>query len=229
MRAINPGNGAILQAVYKPTPAQLAAGLLAGTTALASPGPNTVIVPLAWSFVYKFNNFAYFTTTNDNLTFQYQTPGAPNLYATQVSSLVIAAASEYAFRLPSTTLANVLLAADAQGLPLQIQGGTYNAGPILTTTLNAGGSGYAVNDTGTITTGSADATYIVTSIGAGGAVTGYTITSGGTHYPPATAVATATGGAQPGVGTGFKVNIVTVQIGDGSLEITIFYGIVQVT
>lgn len=69
------------------------------------------------------------------------------------------------------------------------------------------GTGYVVGDTGTINGGSTPATYIVTAITGGGAVTAIHITFGGTGYTNDTTRATTTGGAQPGVGTGLTVTI----------------------
>lgn len=92
-------------------------------------------------------------------------------------------------------------------------------GPISQSNLASGGTGYAVNDTGTLHMAGAsnDATYIVTSV-SGGVVTGYTLTGVGTLYPvtpngttePAT---TATGGAQAGVGVGLTFNCVVLPAG----------------
>jgi hypothetical protein len=88
---------------------------------------------------------------------------------------------------------------------------------ITAATVAAGGSGYAVNDTGFISGSGigASARYVITSV-SGGAVTAFTVTQGGTDYPegsalPATEV-TTTGGAQPGSGTGFKVTITATAV-----------------
>jgi hypothetical protein len=80
------------------------------------------------------------------------------------------------------------------------------ASAIVLMNLNAGGSLYAVGDTGTINGGGTLATYTVTSIGAGGAVTGFSFTVGA-GYNTGTNVATTTGGSQPGSGTGLTFNI----------------------
>jgi hypothetical protein len=110
------------------------------------------------------------------------------------------------------------------GLLVTITTGTSPA-PISSATLNSGGSGYVVNDTGTILSGSANATYIVNTVGALGVVTAATLTNPGTAYNTATNVSTATGGAQPGVGTGLTFDIVvptlhpvsSVKTGTGSV------------
>jgi hypothetical protein len=100
---------------------------------------------------------------------------------------------------------------------IPLGGGTYylaqSTTAISTATLNSGGTGYAVNDTGTIVqSGGSGATYIVNSVSSGAVVT-FTITSGGTGYSTATGVLTAKGGAQPGAGSGFTVNITALGVG----------------
>src|SRR4051812_23055237 len=77
--------------------------------------------------------------------------------------------------------------------------GTGSAGSITGSAVNAGGSGYALADTGTIAGGTAG-TYIVTGVSGSGAVTAYTVTAGGSAYAVGSH-ATATGGGQAGSGT----------------------------
>ena len=84
------------------------------------------------------------------------------------------------------------------------------AGEITSSSVTAGGTGYAVNDTGTITTANGNATYIVDTVSGGGAVLTFTLTSGGTGYSVGAGNTTAEGGAQPGSGTGFTVDILTI-------------------
>lgn len=77
-----------------------------------------------------------------------------------------------------------------------------------------GGSGYANGDTGTISGGTANtaATYTVTGQSAG-VVTSVSVTAGDyTVFPPnsGTGVATASGGAQPGSGTGLLLDLTPV-------------------
>lgn len=95
-----------------------------------------------------------------------------------------------------------------------------SGGAISTATLGSvsgsGGSGYAVGDTGTISNAANGATlaiYQVTSVGSGGAVTGFSITGGGTNYIVMNNVQTATGGSQPGSGSGLLVNVTAVTAG----------------
>ncbi len=83
-----------------------------------------------------------------------------------------------------------------------------SVGPIPAVAVLAGGASYAVGDTGTISTGGANATYQVLQVTSTGMVTAILLTSAGTGYTTGLGVATATGGGQPGSGTGLTVNIV---------------------
>lgn len=84
------------------------------------------------------------------------------------------------------------------------------AGTGLTIDVTGLGGGYAAGDTGTIQGGTTQATYIVNSVDANGNVLTYTISNGGAGYVVQNNVMTATGGAQPGIGAGFTININTV-------------------
>lgn len=101
---------------------------------------------------------------------------------------------------------------------------TRATGSILTSALSplfASGSGYVVNDTGTFGNGTG-ATYIVTSVSSG-AVTGYTVTAAGTGYQVGIVNGMA-GGAQPGVGIGFAINILTITpLGTGPVTFVMPY------
>lgn len=100
-------------------------------------------------------------------------------------------------------------------------------GPIVTATVQAAGTGYAVNDTGTIipTSGTPRATYKVLTVdGLGAVLTFQVVTAGGplydtTHNP----LSTATGGAQAGVGVGFTVNVTVIPPADGALYYVVEY------
>ncbi|HEX4002663.1 MAG TPA: hypothetical protein VHX36_08445 [Candidatus Acidoferrales bacterium] len=86
-----------------------------------------------------------------------------------------------------------------------------SGGPILTDSLSAGGSGYAVGDTGTIAGGVVVATYKVTAVATvrrtTGVVSTFTITSAGAGYAVAVGAATT---KTSGKGTGLTINILTV-------------------
>lgn len=83
----------------------------------------------------------------------------------------------------------------------------YPAGQIATAALNAGGTGYAVGDKVYVNTGGGNAILTVASLSTT-AVATFTITYGGTGYAVGTGVATT---AITGTGTGFKINISTLQ------------------
>lgn len=85
-----------------------------------------------------------------------------------------------------------------------------SSGAIGTNVLNAGGAGYAVNDTGIILAGNNDATYVIDSVSFIGAVLTYHLVVQGTGYSVATNVPTAPSGSQPGVGHGFSIDITSV-------------------
>jgi hypothetical protein len=98
------------------------------------------------------------------------------------------------------------------GTPTAQAGAQPGVGTGLTIDISAVGGAYAPNDTGTIQGGTTSAAYLVTSVDATGNVLTYTITDGGAGYVVQNNVMTATGGAQPGIGIGFTINIATVAI-----------------
>ncbi|MGA8224000.1 MAG: hypothetical protein WB780_20290 [Candidatus Acidiferrales bacterium] len=81
------------------------------------------------------------------------------------------------------------------------------SGSIVTATLGAGGVGYAVGDTGTITGSSCavPGSYKVHTLSVTAVVTFY-LTYGGNNCTTTATAATTDAGAQPGVGSGFTVN-----------------------
>lgn len=84
------------------------------------------------------------------------------------------------------------------------------SGFISAVAINAGGTGYALGDTGTINGGVYPQSYSVSGV-SGGAVTGITLTeNGGGGYSTGTNIATTRGLTQPGSGTGLTVNITAV-------------------
>jgi hypothetical protein len=109
---------------------------------------------------------------------------------------------------------------------LLVGSGNLDAGPIATSSVNNPGAGYAPGDTGTLTAGSADATYQVTTVGGGGAVTGFNITAPGQAYDVGTSGTSPTSGGGDGT---FTINVNTVQSGDGDLFVTVLYTLVDST
>ncbi len=88
---------------------------------------------------------------------------------------------------------------------------TGAGGPIASVSIDNGGTGYLVNDTVTISGGTGDATYSVTSINSSGGVTALTQVSAGTTYTASPSTATATTG---GTGSGLTISI--LQIANGA-------------
>jgi hypothetical protein len=77
-----------------------------------------------------------------------------------------------------------------------------------------GGTGYIANDTGVIPgAAGTQATYTVNTVDADGAVLTFTLSAAGTGYLAGNGYPTQVGGAQPGLGTGFTINILTVSAG----------------
>lgn len=87
-----------------------------------------------------------------------------------------------------------------------------HSGGVLTTSIASVGSGYAVGDTGDFFSdqGGFGATYVITSVDESSAVTGYTLTSGGEGYSVTGLLFSENSGSQPGSGSGFLLNILSV-------------------
>lgn len=77
--------------------------------------------------------------------------------------------------------------------------------------LNQGGASYAVGDTGIIDGAEGiDATYVVNTVDVNGAVLTYTLSYAGVGYSVGTDIGTLAFGSQPGIGTGFTIDISSV-------------------
>lgn len=100
-------------------------------------------------------------------------------------------------------------------------------GPITSSVLNSGGALYAADDTGIVSVGGEDATYIINTVDGGGAVLTYTLTAPGNSYTTTANVPTETGGGQPGVGTGFTLDITVSVPGTGTGQIDLVYKIID--
>lgn len=104
------------------------------------------------------------------------------------------------------------------------------AGPIVTSALDDGGLGYAVGDTGEIVVDfyNPTAQYVIDTVApVTGAVLTYHLTSAGNGYSTLdNPLDTATSGAQPGIGTGFTVNVTAIPPTDGTLYVTAYYKVI---
>lgn len=232
--SLGPGQAALLSLTTSLSSADILA-LSPGTKVVVpAPGAGKIIIVLGMAFSFHFGTVAYSGPFGDTLTPSYNDGVPTNLLeldlqnaSTGIVGLVTAALSQLAYKGGQVIEPLAALSAAANTAVI-LTGSGYNFGPIVTSTLGAGGAGYAANDTGTITTGSGNATYKVLTVGGGGAVLTYQITAPGTKYATANGVATATGGAQPGVGVGFTVNITAVTLGDGTLKVTTYYQVLAV-
>lgn len=91
---------------------------------------------------------------------------------------------------------------------------TATGGAIATQSLGDAGTGYAANDTGVVLgAGGTRATYTINTVDLTGAVLTFTISAAGTGYLAGNGYQTQPAGAQPGSGSGFTVNILTVTAG----------------
>jgi len=225
--SIGAGASALLENVVTLTSAQILA--MPGTVpiVLPAPGAGKVNVVLGAEFVYSAGTRLYLPTAGDQLNHVYTPVGT--LALTQGANNVLSAArSAVAFTGGNMTGAELILAGvDNEAVGLLSQA-AYTNGPIVTATLGAGGAGYAVNDTGTIQDGDDTATYKVLTVGAGGAVLTFQVTAAGTSYNVENAIPTVNGGAQPGVGVGFTINVTAVNPGNGTLKVVTYYQIIPV-
>lgn len=221
------GQQAMLVTTVGLTAAQIRALGTTHPTLVQAPGAGMIIVPLGFAVFYSFGTkpFLFVTGGSDKILPAY----SPSLdgTGTEIDNQITRATSCY-FYTGTFPGPNPILPGDDNQAIVMLTASDYTNGPIATTTLGAGGLAYLANDTGTISTGSADATYKVLTVGAGGAVLTFQITGAGTSYATGNGVATATGGAQPGVGAGFTVNITAVTQGDGTLKVVTYYQIVPV-
>lgn len=227
----NPGLGAgqqaMLVATTNLTAAQIRALNSSPITVVGAPGAGKLLLPLGVALVYSFGTRAYKFPTGgaDNIDLQYS-PSADGIGITFTNTITGGVSTfTYSGAFPGPV---TILPGDDNSAIRIIANFNYTNGPIATATLGAGSAGYAPNDTGTITTGSGDATYKVLTVGGGGAVLTFQITGAGTSYATGNGQATAVGGAQPGVGAGFTVNITAVNAGDGTLKVVTFYQIIPV-
>lgn len=194
---------------------------------IPAPGAGKIIVPIFGAISLNLGSIPFNGNGADQLTIGYATSG-DNAFPNSFNGIIEAAQSAILAQSAGyTNPLDISPGDDNQAIQLTALE-LYNTGPILTTTLGAGGTGYAINDTGSITTGNGDATYKVLTVGALGAVATYAITFPGTEYSTGAGQATATGGAQPGVGINFTVNVTAVSPGNGSVRVTVYYQIIPV-
>lgn len=188
--------------------------------ALAAPGANKLLVVTQSTVIYTFGTRKYLCSGSESGAFSYvNDPGdkTPTFdWSAAGSRFSDTGASPFFAFIPD----------DVDSAMEYTAACDFNLGSINTVTINAAGLGYAVGDTGTISTAFVDGNYIITGVGALGVVT--SLTASGGQTATTTGSATSTGGGQPGVGTGLTVNITAVNKGDGTATVTGFSKIVTI-
>jgi hypothetical protein len=218
-----------LQSVTQLSAAQINALSVTPVQLVPAPGAGKVVLVFGVAFVFAAGTILYQTSGADTQSIFYA--GDPTKTLTQLFSNLITKfplSSSFAYQPGGVALTVFLLPGDTNKAVQISAASPFDQGAIATSSLGAGGAGYVANDTGTITTGNGDATYKVLTVDGGGAVLTYQITNPGTGYNTGNGQATAVGGAQPGVGAGFTVNVLTVNLGNGTLKVVTYYQIIPV-
>lgn len=202
------------------------------TQILAAPGSGNVVTAVKATFEWKPGTCGFASTMTP--TFFWSGSGfdlmdTPNGNGVNLGFLTpVAYVLQHNATAGSSSVANVARSLiENIAVVLGKEGATdpERAGPIVTSSLAAGGTGYAVGDTGTINTQAytGGATYTVNTVSAGAVVT-YTINSGGDGYrTTVNPVATTKGGAQAGSGSGFTINVNSIPAADGDIYATLWY------
>ena len=210
---------------------------------LSAPGAGRLIVPIGGQYVLTAGTHVYDLFNGGDIQIRYvgstgfitvTAAGFLNVLANRnVAGFYLGTTftpSPFSFTQslfdPVSTFANT-------GLEAFIGAGhTLNVGTIAAASVAAGGSGWVVNDFFTVTNyGNADAIGQVTSIGGGGAVTGFIITNPGTEYGTDSNPVGCTANG-PSVGVGLSINITAItptQLGDGTVVLTLYYMTVPVS
>ncbi len=215
----------LLAAPFSLTALQLASLDTVPITLVAAPGASLFLVPHfvtakqaapvnasgAWADQILFTLPSPFTAT-----------AGSTVPALNIASPSPAVPTAYASSIPTAGFAVVKASAENQPL-IALGAAAMRSGGVQTAVLNAGGSGYAVNDTGTIDGGAGTAaTYKVLTVDGGGAVLTFSVLTPGTKYGLATGATTTAAGAQAGIGTGLTLDLTAIYLG-GAVSGTLYY------
>lgn len=218
------GSGLLLTASVELTAAEVLALDSVPIQVVAAPGSGKAISVVKAVGVYTFVSRKFSKDPNGSSTLlkiRWGASSATDETWTDLYSAISGAISAASDNVNATFLTDVP-SADYDNQPLSLASAhSLRFGPIATSTKNAGGTGYAPGDTGTVDgAGSADATYVIDTVDGGGAVLTYHLDASGTAYEDTIGVTTT---ASSGGGSGFTIDITDVAKGNGTLEITIYY------
>jgi hypothetical protein len=190
-------------------------------------GQAAVVVLATFEFVTGVATYA-----GNAVTLNYTNAAGPLACPTTIIGLMTTAAhfgSRWTSEGPSTQVLIPLAQIDGQPIYVASAVDPPWSGPIVTTALNNGGTGYAIGDTGTLDGGGVLADYIVDTVDLiTGAVLTYNLTSFGDLYTVTVGDTTTPGGGQPGIGAGLLLDIVDIVPADGDLYVTVQYVLVPV-
>lgn len=180
--------------------------ILDGTGAWLVPGgfPLTGGTPSGGS-LYKTGDTIVLQATNGGLQTAF-----PQIKITAIQNNPVEGLNLVNFGTAYTTASNVAVTpiqpqqGNGSGLTLNI---TAVSGQVVSFTGATAGSGYAVGDTGSILGSGQNASYQVTAVGGGGAVTVARLLTQGSGYASATVPTARSNPFPPNIGTGLTVNI----------------------
>ncbi len=187
---------------------------------------GTILLPNKVVLGYKYQIGPY-ATNSANFVLSWGPPIIPATVpnSTTVATILegVADTTQVVFNLSQITTADLIANFDCLGKNLTLTlDAAVDGAPLIGIDVFDGGTGYAVDDTGTIDGGDSGATYIVTSED-GGVVTGVLLTAGGIGYTSGSGVATSTGGGQPGAGTGLALVTTSALVFGSALRCTCFF------
>lgn len=230
MRVQNPGLAAGQVASLLAITTFSAADILALSTSpkilVPAPGAGKVINVQEFALVFTAGTFPFYNGNGDQVDVFYQGSAVDLVDPSALSgNLAVAATNYFATSAPGSSSSFSSVASPYVNTAVVLSGVNYNGGPIQTMAVNAGGSGYAVNDTGHVTGGNGVAEYKVTAVGAGGAVTSVSVVLGGAGYVNATGAATT---VLTGAGNGALTLNTTTNQGNGTMKTYTYYTILPV-
>jgi hypothetical protein len=198
-----------------------------------APGPGKMIVPVCLVGHFVAGSITYATTDTGWFwllgSTPYPNPGYPQVfnpgeaqYSINLGTDAVGTVESWAY--PSFTPWPNSMPISVINQPLFITQ-TADNGPqtgVATWSIASGGSSYAIDDNLQLVVGTS-ATWVVTSVGGGGAITGLTLAGSGGGYSVGTFGTTTSGS-----GTGATISVDSVGDGNGTFYHRLFYRIVDI-